>query len=242
MLGEALRRGEVRGTPIPWGGGRLAGAEPTALAPVTPLHSPEALVGVACTRVRDRECARARARPPAEGGLAAGDAGADAGAVAASVCSRGPTGAPAVGGRGGGGRAGGGSAGGAGGSPRASPRTSPRASPPAVASPHRAMVRLRPRSHSARGDFPGAPRVGSGVGGLRFLGRGGRRTVRVFLPPSLPRGRSRGRAPRGPRARRGSPVRTAGVRERLCRAPLALPSPPARPHPRPGLSAAARAA
>lgn len=67
MLGEALRRGEVRSTRIPGGGGRLAGAEPAALAPVTPLHSPKALVGVACTRVRDRECARARARPPARG-------------------------------------------------------------------------------------------------------------------------------------------------------------------------------
>ncbi|KAH0514171.1 Nuclear factor 1 C-type [Microtus ochrogaster] len=43
MLREALRRGEVRGTRIPGGGGRLAGAEPAALAPVTPLHSPEAL-------------------------------------------------------------------------------------------------------------------------------------------------------------------------------------------------------
>lgn len=182
-----------------------------------------------------------RARAPAAGGLAAGDAGADAGAVAASVCSRGPTGAPAVGGRGGGGRAGGGSAGGAGGSPRASPRTSPRASPPAVASPHSAMVRLRPRSHSARGDFPGATRVGS-EGGAAVSGKR-REKDGPRLPPALPpSGAEPGPGAQGPpSAARVPGADDGGARAALPRAPRP-PVPPARPHPRPGLSAAAHAA
>lgn len=172
-----------------------------------------------------------RARAPAAGGLAAGDAGADAGAVAASVCSRGPTGAPAVGGRGGGGRAGGGSAGGAGGSPRASPRTSPRASPPAVASPHSAMVRLRPRSHSARGDFPGATRVGSEGGGCGFWKEEGEgRSASSSRPPSLGGGAGSGRpgAPergKGPGSGRWGCASGSAARPSPSRPPC--PSPPA---------------